>query len=187
MRSAESVSIFPGRLLVRPSMTLVNTSRMDNGRYCMNNYVKSDCKGPGIFIVQCFCPHPKLIGVSVMRECEGFSTASSVLLSGIKVIPRIRYYDNACNMSLSITLRWPWIYDDCIVVCDRFHYQEHTCNSVHDPSSRLACTHHATSGAESMNHLWNFSKSHWRLLMLDNLVPFLALRSISLNVRARIR
>ena len=73
------------------------------------------------------------------------------------------------------------------VVCDRFDYQGHTCNSIFDPSSYFACTSHATSGAESMNHQWKFSKSHLRFLRPDNLIPFLALRSIFVNDRACIQ
>lgn len=178
---------FPGRPQVRPLMNFGDSSRKENARSCRKNYVKSDTHSPGIFTVHCVCRNPKLIGISVMRECEGVSTALSVLLSRFRKLPQVCYYDNACNMNRSITLRCPWVYDDCIIVCDRFHYYGHTCNSVCDPGSYLACDDHATSGAESMNHLWNFSKSHLRFLRSDNLMPFLAVRAIFLNVRASIR
>ena len=143
---------FPGRPQVRPAMVFGNYSRKENSRTCRKNYVKSDSHSPGIFTVQCVCRHPKLIGPSVMRECEGVSTALSVLLKRFKVLPRVCYYDNACNLSRSITLRCPWLYDEYTVVCDRFHYQGDTCNSVYDPSSYILCSNHTTSGAESMNH-----------------------------------
>ena len=178
---------FPGREQVRPGVYFGNSSRKENARSCKKNYSKSDSHSPGIFTVQCVCSNPKLLGVSVMRECERVSTALSVLLSRFKKLPRVCYYDNACNMSRSITLRFPWVFDESMVVCDRFHYHGHTCNSVCDPDNYLSCAQHSTSGAESMNHLWNFSKSHLRFLRPDNLMPFLALRAIFLNVRASIR
>ena len=112
------------------------------------------------------------------------STALSVLLSRFKILPRLCYHDNARNVSRSITLRCPWVYDECIIICHRFHYQGHTCKSVHDPSSYLAFSNHIISGAESMNHLRNFSKSRLRFLRPDNLMTFLVLRSIFLDVRA---
>lgn len=79
------------------------------------------------------------------------------------------------------------MYDDYTIVCDRFHYHGHKCNTVYDPDNYLSCEEHAISGAESMNHLWNFSKSHLRFLRPDNLMPFLAPRSIFLNFRSCIR
>jgi len=178
---------FPGRPQVRPRLDFGSSSRKENARSCRKLYTKSESHSPGIFTVQCVCSHPKLIGVSVMSECEGVSTALSVLLSRFRRLPRVCYYDNACNMARSIILRCPWVNDDCTVVCDRFHYHGHTCNSVWDPSNYPSCTEHATSGAEAMNHVWNFSKSHLRFLRPDNMIPFLATRAVFVNVRACIR
>jgi len=179
--------LFPGRPVVRPSMKFGISSRTENMRSCRKNYLKSDSHSPGIFTVQCVCRFPKLIGLSVMMECEGISTALSALLSRFKRLPRVCYYDNACNMARSIILRVPWVNDECLVVCDRFHYRGHKCNSIYDPNSYYGCTPHATSGAEAVNHLWNFSKAHLRFLRPDNMMPFLAARAVFLNVRASIR
>jgi len=159
----------------------------ENARSCRKHYTKSESHSPGIFTVQCVCSHPKLIGISVMQECEGVSTALSVLLARFRRLPRVCYYDNACNMSKSIILRCPWVNDDCIIVCDRFHYHGHTCNSIWDPSNYPSCRNHATSGAEAINHVWNFSKSHLRFLRPDNMMPFLAARAVFVNIRASIR
>ena len=46
-------------------------------------------------------PVPKLIGLSVMDECESVSTAMSVLLSRFKNLPQATYYDNNCNLEKS--------------------------------------------------------------------------------------
>ncbi len=154
--SQRTGEFFPGRPQVRPLLNFGSSSRKENTRTCRKNYLKSDSHSPGIFTVQCVCRHPKLIGASVMCECEGVSTALSVLLSRFKILPRVCYYDNACNMCKSVTLGCPWVYDDCIIVFDRFHYYGHTCNSVRDPNSYLSCEKHATSGKGSLNHLWNF-------------------------------
>jgi len=175
---------FPGRPQVRPRMDFGRSARTENARSCRKVYTKSETHSPGIFTVQCVCSHPKLIGISVMEECEGVSTALSVLLARFRRLPRVCYYDNACNMSKSIILRCPWVNDECIIVCDRFHYHAHTCNSIWDPASYPSCADHATSGAESINHIWNFSKSHLRFLRPDNMMPFLATRAIFVNIRA---
>ena len=72
-------------------------------------------------------------------------------------------------------------------MCDRFHYAAHTCNSNCDPSSYGSCRTHATSGSESLNHLWKYSKCDLRFLLPENLVPFLAARATFINVRVAIR
>ena len=55
-----------------------------------------------------------------------------------------------------------------------------------DKNSYLSCEEHAKLGAESLNHLWDFSKSHLRL-RLNNLKLLLALRPVFMNVRSCIR
>lgn len=77
--------------------------------------------------------------------------------------------------------------NSCLIVCDRFHYKSHKCTTVFDPNSYRICDNHATSGAESLNNLWTFSKSHLRFIGSDNLMLFLAARSVFLNIRASIR
>ena len=182
-----TTEFFPGRKQVRPLVDFGTHSNIENARSCRKNQAKSDTHAPGIFTVQCVCSHPKLIGVSVMRKYEDVITALSVLLSRFQKLPRVCYNDNTCNISKSITLRFPWVYDETVVVCDRFDYHSTTFNSICDPDIYVCCEEHSTSEAESINHFWNFSKSHLRFLRPDNLMPFLALRSIFLNVSSCIR
>ena len=122
-----------------------------------------------------------------MTRTEGISTASSVLLSRFRKLPRVCYYDNSCSMARSIILIVPWVNNEYRVVCDRFHYASYTCNSICDPDSYVSCAEHATSGAESINALWTFSKSHLRFLRPENLMPFIAARSVLLNLRCAVR
>lgn len=128
--------------------------------------------------MQCVGSHPKVLGISVIQECGGVSVALFVLLSRFKKIPRVRYYDNAWNLLRSVVLRCPWVNDQCTIVCTSFYYAEDTCYSVCDEGSSRICANHATSGAESINHLWKYSKSHLRFLRPDNLVPLIAARAI---------
>ena len=178
--------LFPGRPRVRLGTDFGRVARKENGRSCRKMYTKSDSHTPGIFTVHCICSKPKLLGISVMTEMEGVSTALSVLLSRFRILPRVCYYDNACNLAHSVILRVPWLNNACTVLCDRFHYKVHNCNSICDPDSYSHCADHAASGAESLNHLWNFSKSHLRFLRPDNLMPFLTARAVFLNVRTSI-
>ena len=72
-------------------------------------------------------------------------------------------------------------------MCERFHYAAHTSNFSYVPSRHRSCSTHATSGVESLHHLWNYSKSRLSFLRLDNLVPFIAAREKFFNVQAAIR
>ena len=145
--------IFPKRPVVKPRLDFGASSKRVNARTCIKNYVKSEMHSPGTFTMQCVCSHPKIIGVSVMAECEEVSTALSVLVSRFAAMPRVCYYGNVRNLLRSIALRCPWVNDQCTIMCDRFHYAAHTCNSNCDLSSYGSCRKHATSGSESLNHL----------------------------------
>ncbi len=113
--------IFPGRPTVRPGVDFGISSRTENKAGCRKFYSKSDSHSPGMFTVQCFCQYPKLLGLSVMSDGEGVSTALSVLLSRFKKLSRVCYYDNTCNMARSVAIRLQWINESCLIVCDRFH------------------------------------------------------------------
>lgn len=138
---------------MRPGLYFVSSSKKENSRSCRKNYRKPEAITAGIFTVQCVCRHPKLLGVSVMMQTEGVSTELSALLSRFEPLPSVFYYDNACKMAKSIVIRVPWLNNKCLVVCDRFHYKGHVCNSSCDLSSYRSCNNHGTSVAESINHL----------------------------------
>ena len=112
-----------------------------------------------------------------MMECEGISTALSVLLSRFRIFPRVCYYDNACNLSRSILLRVPWVNEECVVVYECFHKKSHKCNSLYKSDTYSSCRNHRTSGEESINSLWNMSETRVRFLSVENMIPFLTARA----------
>ncbi len=185
--ACETGELCPGSPFVRPNIDFGSTSNRENGRLCTKNYASAKSHTPGIFTVQCVCRHLKLLVVSVMTKTEGVSTALIVLLSRFEPLPKFAYYDNSCNMARSIVPRTLWINDECAVFWDRFHYAGHICNSIADPESYTECSLHATSGDESINQLWKFSKSHLHFLQPENLMLFLIARSVFLNVRCEVR
>jgi len=188
MEEAQAMGeIYPGRPVVRPRVDFGTTSIQENGKTCAKSYVRSKSHSPGLFTVQCCCRHPKLIGISVMDACEGVSTALSAILSRFKTLPRFVFYDNGCNLSKSVTIRFPWIPDKTRFMCDRFHYKGHICNSVHDPDSYPSSDKFSTSGAESLNKLWANSKNSVRFLNPENLMPFLIARASIINLKSHYR
>ncbi len=152
--------IFPGRPFVPPSIDFGTTSNRENERSCTKNCASAKSDTLVIFTVQCFYRYLKLLNVSVITKTERLSTVLSVLPSRFEPYPKFIYYHNSCNMARSIVLRSLWINDECTIVCDRFHYAGHICNSIAGPYSYTECSLHAMSGTESIKQLWAFCKSH---------------------------
>lgn len=90
-------------------------------------------------------------------------------------------------MLMSVMLRVLWVNDDCLIVFERFHYKSRTCNSVCGSDSSVSCLKYATSGAESVNLFWAFSKSHLRFLKPINVIPLITARAMVISIRGRIR
>ena len=136
---------------MRPNVSFGLSSRKDNVQSCSESYRKSENHSSGIFTLQCVCRHPKLIGLSIMGECENVSTAMSVLLSRFKNLPKATYYDNGCDLAKSALLRFPWINDRTIIMSDKFLYRSQKFNIVADPDSYSITVDHRTSDADSIN------------------------------------
>ena len=105
----------------------------------------------------------------------------------VPVIPSHIFYDNACNLLKSMMLRFPRLAVEARLLCDRFHYRTHTCPSVFDPDTFSTCDNLLTSGAEAINSRLATSRSHIRFLSGENLVPFLFVKILFLNLRANVR
>ncbi len=104
----------------------------------------------------------------------------------VQKLPRVFYNGNAYNLGRSIVLRVPQVNDSCLVVCDCIHHGPHKCESICDTESYNSCSNHATSGAESINRFWVSSKSHMSFLDPGDVVSFLAVRAVCLNVKESI-
>lgn len=122
-----------------------------------------------------------------MEESESISTAINAIFTRFDPLPGIVYYDNACNLAKSISLRFPWMFKESTFVCDRFHYTGHKCSGLFDPDTQQKCDGVPTSGAEAINKQWRTSRKHIRFSSADNLIPFLHVRMFFLNIRAHLR
>ena len=143
-----TVEIFPGNPIARPNMSFVSSSRIEKSIKCRKSYRKSGLHSPGIFTVQCVSRYLKLFDFSVMNEFESVSTAMSILLSRFKHLAMAKYYDNGCNLSKSVLLRFQSIDDGTIIMNDRFHNRSHKCNTATDSDNYAICKSHHTLGAE---------------------------------------
>ena len=69
----------------------------------------------------------------------------------------------------------------------RWSYDTFKCSSVRDLENYVSFSECATSGAESVNHLWVSSKSYLRFINLTYVMPFILAGAVFLNTRSRVR
>lgn len=184
--AAKSGDIWPGRPLIRPTVTFKN-KKEDWKQECNKEYPNSSSHSPGLFTIQCACEHPKLIGVMIMDESESISTAISSLITRFSPLPHVVFYDNACNMAKSMSLRFQWMFHETALLCNRFHYGGHKCSSHFDPDAFRLADNIQKSGAEALNKQWKASRTHVRYLSPETIVTFLFLHMMFLNLRALLR
>lgn len=122
-----------------------------------------------------------------MNEAESLSTALNSVLTGFNPLPETVYYDNACNLAHTVSLRFKWVFEETRFLCDRFHYASHTCSGVYNPDAYKSSDPSKTSSAEAINRLWKNSRNHVRYLAGRNLMPFVFARSIFINLRAKLK
>ena len=171
---------FPGRTRCRPSIIF----KSKNEKACNKKYTKPRSHTPGLMTVQCACDAPKLIGFIVMTQAESTALALSSFLSHFPVPPKTVYYDNACNLFLSVMLRVPWVLKDTRLEVDRFHYKSHKCCSYFDPDVYPEFDTHYTETAESINARIKKTLQQLRYLKGNHLVPFLRTRFSFINLAA---
>ena len=119
-----------------------------------------------------------------MTRAESTSLALSSFLSHFKVPPRTVYYDNACNLFLSVMLRVPWIMKHTRLEIDRFHYKSHTCSSYFDPDVYQVFDSHYTETAESIKSRIKKTIQQLRYMKSPHLIPFLRARFSFINLAA---
>jgi hypothetical protein len=159
----------------------------DDGNNCSKVYVVPKAHSHGLIIVVCVCRHPKVIGVFVLPSAESLSIVASVLLKHFGVLPDVVFYDASCLLSYSISLRFPLLMSRTIFLTDRFHEEGHTCGPIYSARFRPQADGMRSSNAESINAIFASSRSHVRYLGEHHPIPFLFVKSMFMNLKARCR
>jgi hypothetical protein len=103
--------LFPGRPACRSGVRISSAKRMDLGQPCSKKFVFAEGHTPGLVVVVCVCRRPKILGIKVMAQAENMEMIMSVLLRRFSVLPDTVYYDAACKLSHTISLRVPEVLD----------------------------------------------------------------------------
>jgi hypothetical protein len=176
--AAVSGELFPGLPACRPGVDTSSCAKDDRNN-CSKVYVVPKAHSQGLIIVVCVCRHPKVIGVFVLPSAESLSIVASVLLTRFGVLPDVVFYDAACLLCYSISLRFPSLLSRTIFVTDRFHEEGHTCGPIYSARFRPEADGMRSSNAESINAIFASSRNHLRYLGEHHLMPFLFVKMLN--------
>lgn len=166
---SHSTFVFPGRTYVRPPIKTDGKDKAD----CTKKYGTSRPDMTSFISLQCPCEHPKIIGFSLIKECESIAMAISTVLAFLNFPPRTLWYDNACNLYDSVLLRTPFVLRSCYFIVDRFHFQGHTCSNHYNPGRYKSLLEQRSVAAEVLNSVVDRSAGFIRYLHGENVRPFL--------------
>ena len=127
---------------------------------CRHDYPVSVLRAPGVITFMCGCGY--IIGFELLRETESPAHAVAALVQRFKKLPRVVYFDTACQAQRNALRRVPWLMDGYCTAwfIDRFHRCNHKCSPVFNADQFPQLTRgHDTSGAERQHSIKKRSKN----------------------------
>ena len=173
--------VWPGRLALRACME-DNTSERDRKKAATkrNNtkpkkkkpkpsWEKDDCRhyyppdvfrAPGVITFMCACGY--IIGFELLREVESPAHVVAALAQRFRELPKVVYFDTACQAQRNALRRVPWLLHQAVTVrfIDRFHRCNHKWSPTFDADQYPELSRsHDTSGAERQHSIKKKSKN----------------------------
>jgi len=127
---------------------------------CRHDFPVSVLRAPGVVTFVCGCGY--IIGFELLRETESPAHVVAALVQRFKKLPRVVYFDTACQAQRNALRRVPWLMDGACTAwfIDRFHRCNHTCSPVFNADQYPNLTRgHDTSGAERQHSIKKRSKN----------------------------
>ena len=127
---------------------------------CRHDYPVSVLRAPGVMTFMCGCGY--IIGFELLRETESPAHVVAALIQRFKRLPRVIYFDTACQAQRNALRRVPWMMDGVCTAwfIDRFHRCNHQCSPVFNADQVPHLTRgHDTSGAERQHSIKKRSKN----------------------------
>ena len=127
---------------------------------CRHEFPVSVLRAPGVVTFVCGCGY--IISFELLRVTESPTHVVAALVQRFKKLPRVVYFDTACQAQRNDLLRVPWLMDGACTAwfIDRFHRCNHTCSPVFNADQYPNVTRgHDTSGAERQHSIKKRSKN----------------------------
>ncbi|OSX72534.1 hypothetical protein BU14_0427s0024 [Porphyra umbilicalis] len=157
---------------------------------CRHNFITSEVFMPGI--ENFLCPCGVLIGYDFLDKAESPAHVLGSLVQRMPLLPKVIYFDTACQLSRNAFRRVPWLMNrsDTATSVDRHHNQgdQHGCSDCFNADKYPGrSVHHRTSCAESRHSLNKAFKSHLAHLRQDHFIVQMRLLAAVINLRVKMR
>ena len=127
---------------------------------CRHGFPTSTLRAPGVITFMCGCGY--IMGFELLRETESPAHVVAALVQRFKKLPRVIYFDTACQAQRNALRRVPWLMEGVCTAwfIDRFHRCNHNCSPVFNADQFPSLTRgHDTSGAERQHSIKKRSKN----------------------------
>lgn len=155
---------------------------------CRHRFDASNVFTPGM--VNILCPHGLLVGFEMLDHAESPACVAEILARRLSVLPKVIYFDTACQASRNATRRMPWLLRQSLVVwfLDRFHQPKHLCSDMFNPDEYPEISSlHNTAVAESRHALNKPLQNQVSYMTQDRFISHMRLYGALNNLRVQLR
>ena len=157
---------------------------------CRHKWLTSETFMPGI--ENFLCPCGVLIGFDFLDKAEAPSHVLASLVQRFPLLPKVVYFDTACQLARNAARRVPWLVNQSGLACslDRPHNlkHQHKCSRIFDADAYPArSVRHSTACAESRHSINKAYKTHLAHLRQDHFIIRMRLLAATINLRVKMR
>ena len=157
---------------------------------CRHASISSDVFMPGV--ENFLCPCGLLVGFDFLDKAESPAHVLATLVQRFPLLPKVVYFDTACQLARNAQRRLPWLLNisECACSVDRLHNvgDQHKCSCIFDankfPSRSVK---HRTACAESRHSLNKAFKTHLTHLRQDHFIVQMRILAAVINLRVMMR
>ena len=157
---------------------------------CRHKWLTSETFMPGI--ENFLCPCGLLIGYDFLDKAEAPSHVLASLVQRFPLLPKVVYFDTACQLARNAARRVPWLVNESFMACslDRPHNvkHQHGCSRIFDADAYPSrSVRHSTACAESRHSINKAYKTHLAHLRQDYFIIQMRLLAATINLRVKMR
>ncbi|OSX76601.1 hypothetical protein BU14_0184s0028 [Porphyra umbilicalis] len=157
---------------------------------CRHKWLTSETFMPGIENFLCLCG--LLIGYDFLDKAESPSHVLASLVQRFPLLPKVVYFDTACQLARNAARRVPWLVNESSMACslDRPHNvkHQHKCSRIFDADAYPSrSVRHSTACAESRHSINKAYKTHLAHLRQDHFIIQMRLLAATINLRVKMR
>jgi len=157
---------------------------------CRHKWLTSETFMPGI--ENFLCPCGLLIGYDFLDKAESPSHVLASLVQRFPLLPKVVYFDTACQLARNAARRVPWLVNESSMACslDRPHNvkHQHKCSRIFDADAYPSrSVRHSTACAESRHSINKAYKTHLAHLRQDHFIIQMRLLAATINLRVKMR